>query len=81
MFQSTLLWQNDDRWANDPLGFGPPTIKEWGCLMTSLTMVVNGFGYQETPQTFNEKMKAADGFAGAMIKPAVVSSVFPGVRM
>jgi SH3-like domain-containing protein len=81
MFQSTLLWQNDDRWASDPLGFGPPTIKEWGCLMTSLTMVVNGYGHAETPATFNDKMKANDGFMGALIKPAVVPAVFPGVRM
>ncbi len=81
MFQSNLLWQNDDQWANEPLGFGPPTIKQWGCLMSSLTMVVNGFGAHETPKTFNDKMKANDGFAGAMIKPAVVPSIFPGVSL
>jgi hypothetical protein len=81
MFQSTLLWQNDPQWADDPLGFGPPTIKEWGCLMTSLTMVVNGFGCQETPRTFNQKMKAAGGFAGALIKAGLVSAVCPGVSV
>lgn len=81
MFQTTLLWQNDDRWANDPLGHGPQTIKEWGCLMTSLAMVVNGFGYDETPQTFNEKMKNAGGFAGPLIRPGAVPATFPGVTM
>jgi hypothetical protein len=79
MFQSTLLWQNDEQWAGESLGFGPQTIKEWGCLMTSLTMVVNGYGYNETPQTFNQKMKAAGGFSGAMVKPAAVATAFPGV--
>jgi hypothetical protein len=81
MFQSALLWQNDPQWANDPLGFGPPTIQQWGCLMTSLTMVVNGFGYHETPLTFNEKMKAGDGFSGALIKAGMVSAVCPGVSV
>ena len=54
-FQSDLLWQNDPKWANEKLGFGPQTIKEWGCLMTSLCMVTNGYGYKETPSSFNKK--------------------------
>ena len=79
MFQPKLLWQNDEQWAGESLGFGPQTIQEWGCLMTSLTMVVNGYGHTETPDTFNQKMKAAGGFSGAMVKPAAVGTVFPGV--
>ncbi len=78
-FQSDLLWQNDPKWASEKLGNGPQTIKEWGCLMTSLCMVTNGYGYKETPSSFNKKMKDAGGFQGAMIMPAVVSAVFPGV--
>lgn len=78
-FQSDLLWQNDPKWANEKLGFGPQTIKEWGCLMTSLCMVTNGYGYKETPSTFNKKMKDGGGFQGPMVIPASVPSVFPGV--
>lgn len=78
-FTTTLLWQNDPKWASEKLGHGPQTIKEWGCLMTSLCMVVNGYGYKETPSTFNQKMKAAGGFQGAMIIPATVPAVFPRV--
>ena len=78
-FQSDLFWQNDPKWASEKLGHGPQTIKEWGCLMTSLCMVTNGYGYKETPSTFNKKMKNAGGFQGAMVIPAVVPSVFPGV--
>jgi len=78
-FQSDLLWQNDPKWASEKLGNGPQTIKEWGCLMTSLCMVTNGYGYKETPSSFNKKVKAAGGFQGAMIMPSVVPSVFPGV--
>jgi SH3-like domain-containing protein len=80
MFKTDLLWQNDKRWAGETLGFGPPTIKDWGCLMTSMTMVANGFGYNETPKSFNEKMKAAGGFQGAIFMPAAVPAAFPGVE-
>ncbi len=80
MFQTDLLWQNDDRWARLPLGSGPHTIKEWGCLMVDLCMVVNGYGYSETPKTFNNKMKANGGFQGELINAWVVPSVFPGVQ-
>ncbi|NUM49405.1 MAG: C39 family peptidase, partial [Anaerolineales bacterium] len=78
-FQSDLLWQNDPKWAAEKLGHGPQTIKEWGCLMTSLCMVTNGYGYKETPSTFNKKMKDAGGFQGPMVIPSMVPSVFPGV--
>ncbi len=78
-FQSDLLWQNDPKWASEKLGHGPQTIKEWGCLMSSLCMVTNGYGYKETPSTFNQKMKAAGGFQGPMVIPSMVSAVFPGV--
>ena len=61
MFQTNLLWQNDPKWAGYPLGSRPNTIKDWGCLMTCLTMVVNGYGYSETPKTFNDKMRAVGG--------------------
>jgi len=80
MFQTNLLWQNDERWADMPLGSGPHTIKEWGCLMVDLCMVVNGYGYNETPRSFNEKMKASGGFQGEYINAWVVPSVFPGVQ-
>jgi hypothetical protein len=79
MFTTKLLWQNDDRWASEPLGFGPPTIKQWGCLMTSLCMVVNGYGHNETPSSFNKKVKKAGGFQGALIMPYIVPSIFPNM--
>ena len=80
MFQTELLWQNDNRWANIPLGSGPHTIKQWGCLMVDLCMVVNGYGYSETPLTFNEKMKAKGGYQGEYINAWVVPSVFARVQ-
>ena len=81
MFQTNLLWQNDDRWANTVLGSGPQTIKEWGCLDTSLTMVVNGYGYSETPATVDQKMTNIGAFYGAAINAYRIGEAFPGVAL
>ena len=80
MFQTDLLWQNDERWASYPLGSGPHTIKEWGCLMVDLCMVVNGYGYSESPKSFNDKMKSGGGFQGEYVNAWVVPTLFPGVQ-
>ena len=60
-FSTSLLWQNDDQWAATQLGYGPQAIKDWGCLTTSLTMALNGCGYQETPASVSQKMTAMSG--------------------
>ncbi len=81
MYQTNNLYQNDPAWKNIPLGFSTDggTIGTWGCLLTSLTMLVNGLGYNETPPTVNDKMKQANGFQGAMIIPSALPAVFPKV--
>lgn len=81
MFQTNLLWQNDDRWANTTLGYGPQTIKEWGCLNTSLTMVVNGYGYNETPATLSQKMTSLGAFYGSAINAYRIGDAFAGVAL
>jgi hypothetical protein len=40
-------------------------------------MVLNGIGYNETPETVNEKMKKAGGFQGAFFIPSVVPLIWP----
>jgi len=80
-FKTSLLWQNDDRWAATTLGFGPQTIKDWGCLTTSLTMVVNGYGYSETPATVNARMAGIKAFYGAAINAYRIGEAFPGVAL
>ena len=64
MFKTENLYQNDDAWGKKKLGNSNETIKGWGCLLTSVTMMLNGIGYNETPDTVNEKMKAKGGFQG-----------------
>ena len=53
-----VLAQRDPRWANVKLGYSPTiTIGQQGCLITSLTMVLNHYGYNETPSTVNAKLQ------------------------
>ena len=78
MFVTKNLYQNDDQWKDTPLGTsGETTIGKWGCLLTSVTMMLNGIGYNETPVTVNDKMKKAGGFQGALFIPSVLPYVWP----
>jgi hypothetical protein len=76
MFKTQNLYQNDEKWKNVKLGNSTETIGGWGCLMTSVTMILNGIGYNETPETVNEKMKKAGGFQGALFMPSVLPYVW-----
>jgi len=80
MFKTKNLYQNDERWKEARLGGGDETIGGWGCLLTSVTMMLNGLGYDETPPTVNDKIKAGGGFQGAFLIPSVIPYVFPNVR-
>jgi hypothetical protein len=80
MFKTQNLYQNDDKWKNTKLGNSNETIGGWGCLLTSVTMMLNGMGYSETPETVNDKMKAHGGFQGAFFIPSVLPYVFPSVQ-
>ncbi len=77
MFVTKNLYQNDETWAKSPLGNSNETIGGWGGLLTSVTMMLNGIGYNETPLTVNEKMKKAGGFQGAFFIPSVLPYVWP----
>ena len=79
MFKTEHLYQNDDAWGSKHLGNSTETIKGWGCLLTSVTMMLNGVGYNETPATVNEKMKANGGFQGAFFIPSVLPYAFPNI--
>ncbi len=75
----TPLSQMDPRWKNKPLGFDTITIGNYGCLMTCMTMLANFYGFNETPDTINEKMKAVKGYQGALIIPAAFPAALPGM--
>ncbi len=79
MFKTQNLYQNDEKWKNTKLGHSNETIGGWGCLLTSVTMMLNGMGYNETPETVNEKMKSSGGFQGAFFIPSMLPYAYPGV--
>lgn len=77
MFIAQILYQNDEKWKNVKLGNSSETIGSWGCLLTSATIILNSIGYNETPETVNEKMKRAGGFQGAFFIPSVLPYIWP----
>ena len=81
MFTVQPLSQTDPRWKDTLLGNdNTATIGRYGCLLTCMTMVGNGFGFQETPDSLNSKMKSVGGFQGALIVPGALPSALPGIR-
>ena len=80
MFETDALYQNDPKWKNVPLGHqNQETIGSWGCLLTSMAMVANGFGHNETPDSLMKKLIGSGGFQGALVIPAVLPSICPGM--
>lgn len=78
---SLTLYQNDPLWKDKPLGFSTDsTLGMFGCLLTSLAMVSNALGADETPDTLNEKMKAAKAFQGPWIKAFLIGAALPNVK-
>jgi hypothetical protein len=77
MFKTQNLYQNDEKWKNVKLGNSSETIGSWGCLLTSATMMLNGIGYNETPESVNEKMKRSGGFQGPLFIPSVLPMIWP----
>ncbi len=73
------LYQNDPRWKDKKIGTGNHTltISAVGCMLTSMTMILNYYGANETPASLNDKLVAAGGFNGAWIKSAAAPSYFP----
>lgn len=57
-YSSNTISQQDPAWKNQKLGFSNNKIGPYGCTLTCLTILVNGFGKQETPATMNAKLKA-----------------------
>jgi hypothetical protein len=84
MFPINPLSQNDPAWKSKRLGFdNSNTIGKWGCLVTCLAMVANRYGYDETPLSLNDKLKALGpnvGFMGALVIPASLPRVLPRLR-
>ena len=72
--------QQDPQWSAKLLGFDNAiTIGSAGCLLTSMAMVCSVYGFTETPDTLNNKMKAVQGFQGPLIMPSSIAQALPGM--
>jgi hypothetical protein len=75
--------QTDPVWKSKPLGFSnKSTIGEFGCLLTSVSMLASAYGIDAPPEELNEKMKKVVGFSAgtAFMIPAAVPAALPGMR-
>ena len=81
MFTVQPLSQTDPRWKDKLLGTdNTATIGKYGCLLTCMTVIANGYGFQETPDSLNNKMKSVGGFQGAMVIPGALPTALPGIH-
>ena len=72
--------QQDPQWKSKPLGFDDSSpIGNYGCLLTCMAMVATGYGFDVTPDSLNEKMKAVGGFQGAYVMPYLIAKALPGM--
>jgi len=75
------LSQRDPQWANKKLGTSNTTIHDYGCTLTSLTMLLNHYGGNYTPDQVNDKLKLVNGFSqGNLIVWSSIPKAFPQVK-
>lgn len=72
--------QNDSKWGSDPLGFGTTNLLQEGCAVSSVAMLLSGYGYNETPGSLNKKLKASQGFSKSNIVWQTISQLYPQVK-
>ena len=82
-FTPNSISQRDPAWINEKLGFDSSlTIGTDGSTLTCLTMLVNGYGFNETPASMNQKLKkmgSGVGFLGSLIVWPGLTEAFPGI--
>jgi hypothetical protein len=82
-FVPNYLSQRDPRWKDEKLGFDNSiTLGSDGCALTCLAMFVNGYGFNETPSSMNQKLKAMGsgaGFLGGLIVWSGLTRAFPKI--
>jgi hypothetical protein len=72
----TRLNQRDSRWGSLNLGFSPTYIKDYGCTITAIAMIIG-----TTPDVVNERLKAVNGFSyGNLVIWAKIEEAFPGIK-
>jgi len=81
MITTKTFSQRDPRWKYIKLGTSNLTIGGYGCAITCLAMLLNSFGYDETPETVNQKLIAYKGYvSGNLLNWTVVPRIWPKVK-
>lgn len=63
-----MAWsQNDNRWKNQTLGFGPGEIGPYGCFLTAFANICTWAGQNVTPLALNGIMKQRGYFTGDLV--------------
>jgi len=79
-FNLVKLSQRDSKWKDDKLGTSSLTLGASGCAVSSVAMLLSGYGYNETPGSLNNKLKTRGGFIGAAIVWGAISAIYPRVK-
>jgi uncharacterized protein YgiM (DUF1202 family) len=79
-FHPVKLSQRDPRWKGDKLGTSSLTLGNSGCAVSSVAMLLSGYGYSETPGSLNSKLKTKGGFIGAAIVWGAMNALYPKVK-
>ena len=75
------LSQSDARWKNDKLGTSNTTIGGYGCLITSVSMMLRHLGFDTDPARLNTLLKNNGGFhSGNLFVWGSLSALYPGVK-
>lgn len=76
--------QFDPLWSKNLLGFNTDPkydLYNFGCLVTSIAMVLRYYGIDETPASLNDKLKAVEGFTdGGLYVHGAVSKIYPHIQ-
>lgn len=80
MIATSTYSQRDPRWASIRKGKTTQTIGKYGCTITSLCNLINSFGYDETPNTVNEKLTANNGYIGALLVWSAPQKIWPKIK-
>jgi hypothetical protein len=79
-FNLVKLSQRDPKWKGDKLGTSSLTLGTSGCAVSSVAILLSGYGYSETPGSLNSKLKTKGGFIGAAIVWGAISVIYPKVK-
>ena len=73
--------QRDIRWGSKKLGTSSVTIKNYGCYLACLSMLLKYYGHEQDPEALNELFKSNDVYVqGNLVSGWAVNRVYNDIR-